>query len=70
MSFFILFSLLFYVAQVFCKHVWPGIMFMRGAHRSQKRASDPLDLKLQMVVGHHGGAWIQTQAPGKSSKYS
>lgn len=65
-----MFSLLFYVAWVICKHVWPGTVFMLGAHRSQKRASYPLDLELQTVVGHHIGAWIQTQVPGKNSKYS
>lgn len=28
----------------------------------QKRASDPLELKLQAVVSHHVGAWNGTQA--------
>ncbi|KRY97581.1 hypothetical protein T11_4401 [Trichinella zimbabwensis] len=26
---------------------------MPGAHGGQKRASDPLELELQMVVSHH-----------------
>lgn len=28
----------------------------QNAHRSQKRASDPLELELQMIVSHHEDA--------------
>jgi hypothetical protein len=35
-------------------------MHMPDAHRVQKRALDPLELKLQMVVSHNVGAGNQT----------
>ena len=38
-----------------------GIRFMPSASGVQKRASDPLELKLQMVVSHHVGARDRTQ---------
>lgn len=36
-------------------------LYLSGAHRDQKRASDPLDLKLQMVVSHP--MWIMRTGP-------
>ena len=39
--------------QVFCLRVYLCNTCVSGAHRSQKRALDPLDLELQMVVGRH-----------------
>ena len=38
-----------------------GIRFTPSASGVQKRASDPLELKLQMVVSHHVGARDRTQ---------
>lgn len=33
-----------------------------GTHRSQKRASNPLELELKVVVSHHVNAWgVNTQ---------
>jgi hypothetical protein len=39
-----------------------------GAHRSQKKALDPLKLELQAVVSHLVGAGKQTQIPYKINK--
>lgn len=41
---------------------------MSNACRSQKRASDHLDLEFQMVMSHCVGAGNQTQVLGKSSQ--
>ena len=50
-----------------CMGVLPACMTMYcvgvpGAHRGQKRASDPLELELQMVVSHQvgsrNGTWV------------
>lgn len=41
-----------------------------GACRGQKRASDPLELKLRMVVSHQVGAGNRTQVLCKSNKCS
>lgn len=32
-----------------------------GAHGSQRKASDPLEMELQMVVNYHVGTWNQNQ---------
>lgn len=49
--------------------VWVFCLACMSVHRlralpmeEQKRASDPLELKLQAVVSHHVGAWNGTQA--------
>ena len=44
--------------------------FMPGSHVSRKKASDPMELKFQMVVSHHVGAENCTQALWKSSQHS
>lgn len=36
-----------------------------GAHRSQKRALAPLELKLEMLGGHGVGAGDQSQSSGR-----
>lgn len=36
-----------------------------GAHRSQKRALAPLELKLEMLGGHGMGAGDQSQSSGR-----
>jgi hypothetical protein len=43
---------------------------MCGFHRSQKKASNPLELKLQTVIIYHAGAENQTLAFWKSSQCS
>lgn len=44
-------------------HVCIDTMCMPGAHGGQKKASNPLELELEKVVGHHAG--IPTE-PGSS----
>ena len=39
---------------------------MPAAHRLQRKVSEPLELELEMVVGHHVGARNQTQILCKS----
>lgn len=39
-----------------------------GAHRSQKKSLDPLELDLWTAVSHHMGAGNHTQVFHKSSK--
>lgn len=41
---------------MFCLHVCLCIMCMPGAHKSQKKALDPLPLELQKIVSCHVGA--------------
>ena len=57
-----------------CMHEWMYIClcatYMPGACRGQKKASDPMQLKLQTAVSCHTGAGSRTQALCKSSKYS
>ena len=43
-------------------HVCMRIMYMPGACRRQERALDPLELALQMAVGHSVGAENLTKA--------
>ena len=45
-------GLFFVYVWMFCLHVCLCITCMPGAHRGQKRASDSLELELQMVVSH------------------
>lgn len=47
-----------------CLHVCPGTMWMSGTHRIQKRALDPLELELQLVMSHLCGYWESN--PGNS----
>lgn len=35
-----------------------------GAQRGKKRASDPLELELHIVVSHHEGSGNQSGVPG------
>lgn len=42
--------------------------YMCSTHRGQKRASDPLELELWMVVSHHTGARNRAQVLCESSK--
>ena len=42
-------------------------VYLPVAHGVQKRALDPLELELQMVVSHHVGAENQTWVPWKSN---
>lgn len=44
----------FYV-RLFCLHVCLYTTYMPGDPQDQKRASDPLQLELQMAVSHHVG---------------
>jgi hypothetical protein len=48
-----LFLILLWV-RAFCLHVCLCTVCMPDAHENQKRASDALELVLQMVVRHHG----------------
>ena len=41
-------------------------LYAYRVHRDQKRGSDPLELELQMVVGHHVGAGNQTSSSGRT----
>jgi hypothetical protein len=50
-------------------HICMCITCMPGFHGDQKRASDPLEPELQMVVSHHVGAGIQTWFLRKSSHW-
>ena len=45
-------------------------MYVVGAHRGQKRASDSLEVELQMVVNYQAGAGKQTQVFRESSTCS
>ena len=38
-----------------CLHICLFITCVPGAHRSQKRESDPLELEVQMVVSYYVG---------------
>lgn len=40
--------------------------FIPGAHRCQKRVSDPLEVELQVSVSHNAGAANQTQVLWKT----
>ena len=42
--------------RVFCIHVCTCTACMSGAHGDQKRAQDPLELWVQMIVNSNGGA--------------
>ena len=44
--------------------------YVSNALRGQKRALEPLELELWMVVSYHGGAGNGTQIIPKNSKYS
>ena len=46
---------------VFCLHVCLCTACMPGIGRGQKRASDPLELELEMVVGLHESAGNRIQ---------
>lgn len=48
--------LLFYECKSFSLHVCLPTTCMPGAHRSQKRESVPLELELQVLLGHQAGA--------------
>lgn len=52
---------------VFCLCACLCTMYMPGAHRSQKKASVPLELEIQMVVHCHVGAKNWTQFLKKNS---
>ena len=39
-----------------------------SAHGGHKRASDPLELELQMIVSHHGHAGDGTQGPERAAR--
>jgi hypothetical protein len=41
-------------------------LYAYRVHRDQKRGSDPLELELQMVEGHHVGAGNQTSSSGRT----
>lgn len=45
-------------------------MHMPSAHIRQKKASDPLEPELPMVVGHHVGAGTQRLLPTEPSPRS
>ena len=45
-------------------------MCMPGAHRSQKRALGPLDLKLLVIGSHHAGTENRTLVFGMNSIFS
>ena len=44
-------------------------MCVPGALGGWKKASDPLELELQVIVSCYGGEWNQTQALCKSVKH-
>jgi hypothetical protein len=44
--------------KVFCLHLYMYTMCIPGAQRGQKRVSEALQLKLQIVVSHHVTAGI------------
>lgn len=45
----------------FCMHVCLCAMCVPGTYKCQKRAPDPLELELQIVVSHQVGAGDKTQ---------
>ena len=55
------------MAACMCVYVYTCVL---GAHEGQKRASDPIELALQMVVSVHVGAWNRTQVLCKISQCS
>lgn len=54
------YSLNFLKIVIILLHICLYTMCVSGAHGVLKRASDSLELELQMVVGHHVGARNQT----------
>ena len=48
---------------MFCQYVCVCITCVSGAHRGQKKRSDSLELKLQMVVSSHVCAGDLNQGP-------
>ena len=50
--------------------MYANILSVCSAHRGQKRASDPLEPELQMVLSCQTGARKQTPVPCKSSQCS
>lgn len=55
---------------VFCLFVYMHSIGMSTAQRTQKRAADPQELKLQKVVSQHVGARNPNPIPFKSIKLS
>lgn len=51
-------------------HVYRLTACMSGVLESQKRASDPVELKLQMIMNHDVGLWNLKWVVYKRNNYS
>ena len=56
------FRIYFLCVWLCCLHVYLCTVYMPGAFRGQKRASDPLELELTVVVSHYG-CWESNPDP-------